>query len=188
MKIKSVFRRDRCALQRGFSCPLRGNSPSGRKQLCAEWKTVKRRLRRKQRTVFEKAVRPARPQGRGNRNAATVQSRVIRFSADNQGSFALHRHEMISIIFLMTEGELPRSGKRRRPGACASEKYFSPASVEIDLLRRSIYARSGLQKSKKKGIAKRCPSFLKLSYLLAFAALNASISIGVTWNRSPQMP
>ena len=30
-KFKSVFRRDMCALQRGFSCPLRGNSPSGRK-------------------------------------------------------------------------------------------------------------------------------------------------------------
>ena len=27
-KFKSVFRRDMCALQRGFSCPLRGNSPS----------------------------------------------------------------------------------------------------------------------------------------------------------------
>ena len=30
-QFKSVFCRDMCALQRGFSCPLRGNSPSGRK-------------------------------------------------------------------------------------------------------------------------------------------------------------
>lgn len=62
------------------------------------------------------------------------------------------------------------------------------ASVEIDRLRRLIYARSGLQKIKKEGHRKTMPFFLKLSYLLAFAALKASISIGVTLNRSPQIP
>jgi len=32
---------------------------------------------------------------------------------------------MTLIIFLTTEGELPQSGKRSRPEACASEKFFS---------------------------------------------------------------
>ncbi len=62
------------------------------------------------------------------------------------------------------------------------------ASVEIARLRRAIYARSGLQKSKKRDAAMQRLSFLKCNYLLAFAALKASISIGVTLNRSPQMP
>ena len=37
-QFKSVFRRDMCALQRGFSCPLRGNSPSGRKHFARSGK------------------------------------------------------------------------------------------------------------------------------------------------------
>ena len=37
-QFKSVFCRDTCALQRGFSCPLRGNSPSGRKHFARSGK------------------------------------------------------------------------------------------------------------------------------------------------------
>ena len=72
---------------------------------------------------------------------------------------------------------------------CVGNYTSQAASVEIGRLRRSIYARSGLQKLKKrKALLSQCLPFLKCYYLLAFAALKASISIGVTLNRSPQMP
>ena len=56
-------------------------------------------------------------------------------SAKSLAKFRAYRREIIIIIFLTT---------------CASEKYFSPASVEIDRLRRLIYARSGCKKQKKR--------------------------------------
>jgi len=56
----------------GLLLPAAGQFTFWQKTLCAEWKTVKRRLRRKQRTVFEEAARLAHPKGRANRNAATV--------------------------------------------------------------------------------------------------------------------
>ena len=40
-------------------------------------------------------------------------------------SFASADAKEIKIVFLTTEGELSQSGKRSRPGACASEKLFS---------------------------------------------------------------
>jgi len=52
--------------------PVAGQFTFWQKTLCAKWKTVKRRLRRKQRTVFEEAARLAHPKGRANRNAATA--------------------------------------------------------------------------------------------------------------------
>ena len=45
--VKSVFCRDMRALQRGFSCPLRGNSPSGRKHFTRS----ERRIARYKRTI-----------------------------------------------------------------------------------------------------------------------------------------
>ena len=59
-KFKSVFRRDMCALQRGFSCPLRGNSPSGRKHFTRS----ERRIVRYKRTIeAQSAANPFRKSG-----------------------------------------------------------------------------------------------------------------------------
>ena len=55
--VKSVFCRDMRALQRGFSCPLRGNSPSGRKHFTRS----KRRIVRYKRTIeAQSAANPFR--------------------------------------------------------------------------------------------------------------------------------
>ena len=51
-------------------------------------------------------------------------------SAKSLAEFRAHRCEIILTIFLTTEGELPRSGKRSRPGACA---------LEITLLRPQMW-------------------------------------------------
>ena len=58
--VKSVFCRDMRALQRGFSCPLRGNSPSGRKHFTRS----ERRIVRYKRTIeAQSAANPFRKSG-----------------------------------------------------------------------------------------------------------------------------
>ena len=58
--MKSVFCRNMCALQRGFSCPLRGNSPSGRKHFTRS----ERRIVRYKRTIeAQSAANPFRKSG-----------------------------------------------------------------------------------------------------------------------------
>ena len=58
--VKSVFCRDMRALQRGFSCPLRGNSPSGRKHFTRS----ERRILRYKRTIeAQSAANPFRKSG-----------------------------------------------------------------------------------------------------------------------------
>ena len=58
--VKSIFCRDMRALQRGFSCPLRGNSPSGRKHFARS----KRRIVRYKRTIeAQSAANPFRKSG-----------------------------------------------------------------------------------------------------------------------------
>ena len=95
-------------------------------------------------------------------------------SAKSFAEFRAYRREIILIVI--------------SNDMCVGNYTSQATSVEINRLRRLIYARSGLQKIKKEGHRKTMPFFLKLSYLLAFAALKASISIGVTLNRSPQIP
>ena len=58
--VKPVFCRDMRALQRGFSCPLRGNSPSGRKHFTRS----ERRIVRYKRTIeAQSAANPFRKSG-----------------------------------------------------------------------------------------------------------------------------
>ena len=58
--VKSVFCRDMRALQSGFSCPLRGNSPSGRKHFTRS----ERRIVRYKRTIeAQSAANPFRKSG-----------------------------------------------------------------------------------------------------------------------------
>jgi hypothetical protein len=61
----------------------------------------------------------------------------------------------ILIVFAATEGELPRSGKRCRPEACASKKHFSRSVCHSR--PKGGKAQSEVQLSQKSGSA----AFLK---------------------------
>ena len=97
------------------------------KTLCAEWKTVKRRLRRKQQAVFEEAARLARPKWRANRNAATVQCR-----------------------------SRPAGGEAQNAAKLFRRRGFAPSSIALTSARRAARRRGQSSPTLRRGLRGPC--------------------------------